>query len=63
MRFDNLEQWLRKNVEDHYLADKVVSVTAQNIPYIKQSKAIYEAVLERVNMLKGIANGKEGDHV
>ncbi len=63
MRFDNLEQWLRKSVEDSYLADKVAAVTAQDIPYVEQSKTIYEAVLERVNMLRRIADGEEVHHV
>ena len=62
MRFDNLEQWLRKNIEDNYLADKVAAVTAQEIPYVEQSKAIYEAVLERVTMLRSAAGSEEVDH-
>jgi len=63
MRFDNLEQWLRKSIGDSYLADKIAAVTAQEIPYVEQSKAIYEAVLERVTMLRNAAGNEEADHV
>jgi len=62
MRFDNLEQWLRKNIGDTTLADKVATVTRQDIPYVEQSKAIYEAVLERVTMLRSAAGSKEENH-
>ena len=56
MRFDNLERWLSDAIGDKELAAKVAQIRQQNISYVEQSKAIYEAVLERVNMLRAVAN-------
>jgi hypothetical protein len=51
MRFDNLEHWLRDNIGDHTLADSVLEIRSRDIPYVEQSKAIYEAVVQRLKVL------------
>lgn len=63
MRFENLEKWLHDAVGDKELASKVKVFSSRDIPYVEQSKLIYEAVLERVNMLRRIADGEEIPHV
>jgi len=59
MRFENLEQWLRDDIGDHTLAERILAIRSRDVPYIEQSKAVYEAVVERVAALKQAA-GREG---
>jgi hypothetical protein len=58
MRLENLEEWLREGVEDTELADRVSEIRRSGACYVEQSKAIYEAVLERVNLLRRAAGGE-----
>ena len=51
MRFDNLEHWLRDDIGDHTLADIVLEIRSRDIPYVEQSKSIYEAVAQRLKVL------------
>ena len=59
MRFENLEQWLRDAVGDHTLAESVLAIRSRDIPYVEQSKAVYEVVAERVAALKQAAGREE----
>jgi hypothetical protein len=58
MRLENLEWWLREGVEDIALADRVSEIRSSGSSYVEQSKAIYEAVLARVNLLRRAADGE-----
>ena len=56
MRLENLERWLGEEVGDSQLAEKVGAIRRNGACYTEQSKAIYEAVLERVSLLRRAAS-------
>jgi len=63
MRFENLEHWLRESIGDYYLADGIKKIITKDIPYVEQSKEVYELVQKKIKRLRSITDNKEVHYV
>jgi hypothetical protein len=56
MRLENLARWLREDVGDVQLAERVDEICRNGACYVEQSKAVYEALRERIERLRHAAD-------